>query len=148
MQIKTKKINVSSELITLINKILKIANTLLFMITWHIPHEVELNFCWACSIQTIVHDLTPKIKQYKTFDRSHSITFPFSLSLAISAFIASFLFLLANTLAVTPLTLGSIFSSGEGGGGRRAAAFALSAPMNITVATPIKLFVNVLNHNH
>lgn len=53
--------------------------------------------------------------------------FPFSLSLAIASFMASFLFLLASTLASTPLTLGSAFSwLGSGGGGRLFAACAFS----------------------
>lgn len=52
------------------------------------------------------------------------MSLPFSFSRDIDSFIASFLFLLARTLAVTPFILGSFFSSGGGGGARRPAAFA------------------------
>ncbi|MFS7916507.1 hypothetical protein Hanom_Chr02g00177911 [Helianthus anomalus] len=64
------------------------------------------------------------------------MAFPFSLSLAMLSFIASFLFLLANTFASTPLTFGSFFSFsvGGGGGGRLAAASAFLSPTTLMVS--------------
>ncbi|KAJ7980628.1 hypothetical protein O6P43_000018, partial [Quillaja saponaria] len=60
-----------------------------------------------------------------TYSDGSLISFPLSLSLATSAFMASFLFLLANTFTWIPLKFGSFFSTGGGGGGLLAAALAL-----------------------
>lgn len=118
-----------------------------------LPNIKESIDCSSYCINKTLHRIKGKRKVTSLIERERHYSegsftdFPFSLSLAIACFMASFLFLLANTFACTPLTFGSFFSSGGGGGGLRAAAFAFLSPMMFKPSTaPAKPNVTFLHH--